>query len=112
MGSPRLPSSRNEKPRRANYSTGLKKLEHETGFEPATSTLATFLKSPKSLRIPARKPQGAAPSRICGPVWARSGHAAPVALLGARTPLRSVGRCGVEPGIGDPELGEFRHLRS
>jgi hypothetical protein len=27
--------------------------EHETGFEPATSTLATFVKTPKSLRIPA-----------------------------------------------------------
>ncbi len=54
-------------------------LEHETGFEPATSTLATCAKTPKSLRIPARKPQGAAPSRSSMPVWARSGHAVDLA---------------------------------
>jgi hypothetical protein len=54
-------------------------LEHETGFEPATSALATFAKTPKTLRIPARKPQGAAPSRSCVPIWARSGHAVALA---------------------------------
>ena len=42
MGSPSLPSSRSEKPRRANSPTGLGILEHETGLEPATPTLATW----------------------------------------------------------------------
>ena len=66
---------RKKKPAELSCRRGERNLEHETGFEPATSTLATFMRTPKSLRIPARKPQGAAPSRICRPVWARSGHA-------------------------------------
>ena len=70
------------KRRRAKSQTGLEELEHETGFESATSTLATLVTTPKSLRIPARKPQGAAPSRSCVLVWARSGHAVGVAQTG------------------------------
>jgi hypothetical protein len=50
-------------------------MEHETGLEPATPTLATCIESPKTLRNPAREPQGAAPSRSCVPIWARGGHA-------------------------------------
>jgi hypothetical protein len=86
-----------------------KSLEHETGFEPATSTLATFAKTPKSLRIPTRKPQGAAPSRSSMPVWARSGHSARAVDLAPRAVRRRGSNRGTSsPGPldrGDPWRG-------
>jgi hypothetical protein len=69
-------AAKQERPRGKSARAFRKEVEHETGFEPATSTLVTFAETPKSLRIPARKPQGANPSRSNAPAWARSGHAA------------------------------------
>ena len=68
--------SRRRSPARLNCRRSSQNLEHESGLEPATSTLATWAKSLKSLRIPARKPQEAAQSRSCVPDWARSRHGA------------------------------------
>ncbi len=63
------------KPLRATPRRGSRNLEHETGLEPATPTLATWMKGPRNLRNPTREPLEAARSRSCVPVWARSGHA-------------------------------------
>jgi hypothetical protein len=50
----------NEKPLRATPRRGSRMLEHETGLEPATPTLATCSGPLISLPFPAKPPQGAA----------------------------------------------------